>query len=1191
MNVHSLAHTIFRHGGQSRKKLLTAVFLMAFSLVTAQSSWAQNSSSTGAVRGVVEDSTGAVVEGAVVKLSNRATSYTRETKTLRDGVYSFPLVPPVAAYQLVVEKAGFGKVSLTDIEVSVSDTSVVNVKLAVGTTNQEVAVSAEVQGVETTSATLGGVVGSRVLTALPLPTRNVFDLAATDAGVYAPLISPAATVAQGGNAIYVAGQRATNNDYRLNGVESTNVEFHTLANGAIPIPNPDAVQEFRTQTSLYDASSAYGSGGNINLITRSGSTSYHGVVYDFIRNTALNANDYFLKYAQAHPVTGSPTNQAPIMIQNQFGGSLGGPIPKVKNTFFFVNYEGARQKNGSTGFVSGQIPVLPATRDAASLAAAFNLPVSRIDPVAVRLLNARGPLGGYLFPSVAGTPGTLGLYSASGPVLYNTNQLSSRLDRDFKLASRDNHLGISFFYQNGLFINPSGLSSSPGQAYDYPLGNQNLSIIDTHTISNRVINQAVIGYNWVQRDIEAYGDGVRLADVGMSRFNSSYFPTLPSFSFTDGSLGEFGYGGNIGRYQHTATINFHDTVSWSLNKHMLRFGFETIREQFNESPQASPGGSLNFNTVFANQIPGYALASTSPYNLSLRDFLIGAPYTTSGNTGKQRFHLRDANYSGFVQDDFRATRRLMLNLGLRYDYFGNPTETNNLISNFDPSLLSAATIQSGGPGLQQGFLLANVNGTSASTLLSNKGNISPRVGFAYDLFGDAKVAIRGGFGLYYQSTNTMQSQLINNPPFYLTATQTNTAVTGLSDPFAILGLPQPSAFPLYPTFQTLTGVNATTGAPIYSSGSPVTVRGVQRNNKTPYAENWNLTAEYGFLPHWVLSLGYLGSNGVRQSAGLSLNNALLVNATNPGRFGLTRNSAANRESRVPIAGLSTTGYSTIVNEAFSSYNALLVTVTHNISKNFLFKGAYTFSKSINNFPASESTASGGSSQVGNQFSLALNKGISEQDIPHRFVATYVWDLPGFRNSKANFILGHWSLSGITTYQSGLPGVITQSIGSASLTGTSGYGIVTGDLRNPGSPQSNFSAGKIQYLNPASVTTQTRLGPGASIGPTSPQLTPGTEFYTIATNSGATGTVIGNSTRGAFRAPYQNRWDVTLSKRFPLAILGEAGNVEFRTEAFKVFNNAIFDTPNATAGSSAFGQITKTTDSTGRQLQFALKVSF
>ncbi len=224
---------------------------------------------------------------------------------------------------------------------------------------------------------------------------------------------------------------------------------------------------------------------------------------------------------------------------------------------------------------------------------------------------------------------------------------------------------------------------------------------------------------------------------GHVRFNSSYFPTLPSFSFSDGSLGEFGYGGNIGRYQHTANFDFRDTASWDLNKHTLRFGFETIREQFNETPQASPGGSLSFNTYFADTLYGKPPAAQ---DLAIRDFLIGAPYQSSGNTGEQRFHIRVANYSGFVQDDYRATHRLTLNLGIRYDHFGNPTETHNYISNFDPSLLSADTLQIGGAGLQQGFVIAGANGISASTLGVNNGSYSPRVGFAYDVLGNACTA-------------------------------------------------------------------------------------------------------------------------------------------------------------------------------------------------------------------------------------------------------------------------------------------------------------------------------------------------------------------------------------------------------------------------------------------------------------------
>jgi hypothetical protein len=1153
----------------------TFSFFIAFMILLTAHFMAlgQGSSPTGTIQGAVTDAAGSAIQGATVTLANTSLALQRETKTKPDGTYVFLLLQPADGYQVSVEQAGFEHAVLTDLTVRVTETTVANVKLTVGAVTQEVIVSGAEENINTTNATLGGVIGSTVITALPLPTRNVLDLMGTDAGVYTSLDSPSGTITQGSNAIFAGGARDFHNNYQLNGTTAGNYELQTLAAGVVPIPNPDAVQEFRTQTSLADATAGSGNGATINLITRAGTSKYHGNIYEFLRNTSLNANDYFLKAG------GSPR---PVLQQNQFGGSFGGAVPHLRRTFFFFNYEGLRQANGVSGTATGQLPVLPATRDAASLAQAFSLPVSAIDPVAVNLLNQKGFFGGKLVPSGTGAPvGELGTYAFSSPSYYTSNQYNGRVDYDI---TDKNHIDGALFFSNGPFTNPSGVgSTSLGQGYAYPLGNQNIAINDSHIFTANLVNNVVVGYNRALRDIQPTPGYVTIGDVGMTRSNASVTDLLPQITIAN----QMSWGGypNVVHTQRAQSVVYRDTLSWTKDRHTLRFGFEHIRGEYNDGVYV-PRGSLSFSTGPSISDGLYGQSSLgSAGDLAFRDFLIGAPTSTTFLSGLSHVYLRSYDYSIFAQDDYRVIPKLTLNLGLRWDHLGYPIEKYNAFSNFDPSLVPASALQSGGPGLQQGFVLPGQNGVSRSTMLnSNNGNISPRVGFAYDVFGNGKLAVRGGYGLYYIPPD-YGVYLINtgNPPYQISTASTNSTRSQLlANPFPVL--PLPNQFPIWPTFPSLTGVSST-GAPQFSA-SQLSIGGMDRHAKVPYGENWNFTVEAQIVPRWTLQVSYIGANGVHQSAILQKNNALFVNAQNPGRFGLTTNSSTNREARVPIAGVSSSGLTYLQTIARTWYDALGVTLTHPLTKNFLLKAAYTYSRSLDNYQGNTGANYQAGSNEGNPYDIDLNKGVSEYNVPQRFVFTYVWNLPGFKDGPLRYALGGWVLSGISTYQSGLPGTVTQSIGNTSLTGTTGFGVINQgcQLVASGAVHNHLK----NYLNSSCVSAQPLLAAGSTFGPTSVYGTPGDQTFTVGTGGGRR---LGNPTYGAFYAPFQRRDDITLAKQFPIRALSETANLEFRAEAFKLLNNTLFAAPASAAGANTFGNITGTIDNTGRQLQFALKLGF
>jgi hypothetical protein len=1143
-------------------KIVAMMCLWLCGLAAAGS--AQVSISTGAIQGHITDPASAVVPGATVTLTNPALAVNRQTKSLTDGAFIFPLLQPASGYWVEVEAAGFQRLVIEDLTVRVTEVTIANARIAVGAVMGTVVVKGdETQPVQTTSPTLGGTLGPEVVAALPLNTRNPLQLLATDAGV--------ASI-HGSTTFFVAGQRSTFNNYVLNGVDANNFEFGSL--GTVPTPNPDSVREFRVQTSLYDATQGRGGGGNIALVTRSGSQKIHGNVYEFHRDSALAANNFFLNRNHV---------EKPFLLRNHFGASLGGPFPG-KRSFWFLNYEGSRQRNVSS--ISGFLHVLPAKRDAESLAAAFNLPAPAIDPVAVNMLNLPGPYDGMLVPSGRGTVGRLGTFAFATTSRFDADQGTARLDHGMKLWGDPNYVTANLFLSRSDSFSPIGGSSGLGTGSAFATTNRSYSIRDTHTFSPNLINEFTAGATINIIDGNNGVNAPKLADIGMSRFNQSIFPEIPSFGFSD-QLGGFGQATNPGPRQHTPSVTLRDMVSYIKGRHSLRFGIETRHYQFNYAQAFLARGSLFFGTQFAPAL--YPQPAGAP-NLSFRDFLIGAPASISIASGTDDRGFRASDFVGFIQDDFRVTRRLTLNLGLRYDFLGNISEKRARLGNFDLDLVPPEARLTGGAGLLKGFISPaslpgfGTPGVKDTTLEGeDKNNFAPRLGFALDVLGNSKLAVRGGYGIYYIRLSAIPAlQLTSQPPFFQQISQSGLGVGSLKNPFP--ALPLPSEFPLLPVAPRLTGLNPTTFAPIFDRPTALSVVAFERNLRTPYSQQWNLTVQYEFLPRWTVELGYLGTHSIKLYNTQSINNAFLRNANNPGPFGLATNSFANRDARVPIVGFSAFGLTVITESAKSFYNALLVTVNHQFARGLYFKGAYTFSKSLDNNSAGSDFDIGGLS--GFQLAPDLNKGLSDHDVRHRLALTYVYDLPGPRRGWLQPLLGAWAISGATTFQSGFPGSVTQFAGS-SLSGSSGRAnlIPNCQLLTSGSVKSRLD----NYLNIACAESTPLLTGGMTFGPLSPQEGPGDQFYTIT--PGGNGRLQGTSGRGVFRGPFQQRWDFALAKKIPAPrLLGEAGRIEFRSEFFNLFNKTNFGTPSGFTNPATFGRITGAFGA-ARQIQFALKIYF
>jgi hypothetical protein len=972
----------------------------------------------------------------------------------------------------------------------------------------------------------------------------------------------------------------------LNGVDansySSNITEVTPFGGAgIAIPAPDTIQEFKVQTSLYDAQYGRGAGANVDVETRSGTADLHGNAYYFGRNEALDANNFFAN------ATGVPRGE---FRRSQPGGTVGGPLPwSKKHAFFFVSYQATRDANAaslSSSVSSLSLPPIPQVRTPAMLGAAFGGQTgafggvaidpdgSNIDPIALNLLNAKNSNGTYVVPSPQSSSSGVN-YTAVVPGHYNEDQFNANLDVNLRTPDR---LSAKFFFSNSNQDVPLFGASVPGFPVLQSFENRNLAIAETHIFSSRAINQFRFGFSRIAGQSVA-GGTLTDQDVGINTPNGTQ-ERLPQIDV----LGAFELGNSSNDRGKTVGNNFYisDVISQSRGKHNLRMGTEVFRNQFNHLSNETAGFmTLQSFPDFLLGLPGGAGGNgTSFSNIFFSSVVAGIP-----DVG-QRARAEDL----FALDDWKITRTFTINLGVRVEVNDQQSEVEGRESNFFPQFYVAPP--AGGftsPGTCGFVLPDNFSGNSPtgfprgnSTLLNRPIQVhpEPRIGFAWQPLSSRGLVLRGGYGIYANRTSFAANglQLALNPPFALSASLNGgaNATASLENPFP--NLPPNSSFPNFVG-------NMLPGPPFTGNSFLRTPFITDPDFEESAVQQYDLDLQYQHKSY-VLSVGYVGAKGTHLGVGRSNNQPLLADPSDPVN-GLTTNSTANAAERSPFIGLSPLLYR-LESTGNSIYNSLQVTVKKDITHGLQFLAAYTFSKSIDDAGDSLGAAIAGTFGLpivgqlvyNDQNDVAAQRGLSDFDRTHRLVISGTWSAPSPAHATGAPIRklgGGWSVSGVATLQSGLPFSIMDSaagtlFGPATIytTGSLAPGATLSDADRSATVSSRVN----EFFNTNTFVPAPHIPDGGLVEGKFPV-------------SGG-GTIFGGLGRNILRGPDQQDFDIAAIKTTSLT-----GRVKliFRWEIFNALNRPNFANPsNDVSTPSTFGVISALTVNP-RIMQYALKVEF
>ncbi len=1175
---------------------LSAAICIALCAALLSVNQAAGQQATAQLMGTVKDPSTAVVIGAKVTLKNVNTNIAHSTATNKDGGFLFTLVP-IGAYELTVEQQGFEKYVRKGITLEINQNARLDVSLQVGAASQVVEVQGDVTQVDTVSATLGKVETTQRIQDLPLAARDTMQLGLLQAGTFAPDQDDGS-----GNPFSVSGQRSESETFLIDGADNNNF----LGNNMVVDPNPDAVAEFKILTNNYEAEYGRTSGGIVNQVIKSGTNAIHGDLFDYFRNTALDADDYFLR-------------QAPIFKYNMFGGTIGFPIRKDK-MFFFASYQGARRREGQNPGILTVLTPQERTGDFSDLGFPLADPTGTsptgylpnnqvpVDSVMANYIKDFVPLPNY------GTSGFVEDPVAS----LQEDQFVFRYD--YNLSTKDT-LSAFYIFDDQPQVFPFEVLKGASTGGDVPVGSgfsnqqryQTGSISWIRTLSPTMLNELRFSSDRVATFTAIPQDTTSPSALGFTTvISDDPRGTAPPLITVSGAF-------NLGPSPqgptkiHEVTFQYQDTFSWTRGKHSLKFGADIrfIRNNFHYDFYNN--GSFDFGSYYTNT--GSALA----------DF-VGGFTDNYYQFSSAIYGIRAHQLYFFAQDAWKVTKNLSLDYGLRYEYDSPQHDPRNQIMGWFPGQQSKLY-----PGAPPNLLYAGDPGTPNRGLLyPDYRNFAPRFGFSWDMLGTAKLVMRGGFGIFYDiEDGALNEQFGGQPPFGYVANNYPCFTTG----------------PVVQGAQCLVPVNGSYSADpfqdVYPDPYPFIAGGhlgqffspaipyayvVSPHFRTPYAENFNYGFQYQATKDTMVEAIYVGSLSRKAIASTNLNYPLLTSA-NPNVISLMSQYLAIVDSALPppaapsdvvnsitpdcarplancIGGLPTgaTQIVTDVSEGSSSSNELQITVDRRMNHGLGFRVAYTRAKTIDvssGFRARSSTYT-------NPTDPAFDRGLADFDAPQRLVLSPLWQIPIGKHGSAveRQLLGGWEVSTIVSFQSGNPFTLYSSNGASE----SEEGLDRPDVVGP--IQVFHNPRQVQTFSPSAdgihgsclsgtITGNFVINPTNLVCSVGPPVGLPLPANTNLVQGGVPLFSYGNMGRNVLRGPGINDWDISILKTFQLT---ESKSLQFQSNFFNAFNHTQFYGPTLNGGtlggSSLFGQVS--TDSSPsnspyyrgpRILQFALKFYF